>query len=111
MSKARDVQTTLPQVNISTGAVTPGSNGKGLVVGGDFNWYNPSTTNTCTVSTPTDANSKWFVTSDGKNSVAVGPLATQTVTAELESVGLGWTYGDTCTQSVTDPKIPVGAAM
>ena len=30
--------------------------------------------------------------------------------ALLESTGEGWTYGDTCDRTVSNPHIPVGAA-
>ena len=61
MRNTREDPPTLAKVNISTGAVTPDSNGDGLIVGNHFHWYNPNTSGpNCSITCPTDPKLAWF---------------------------------------------------
>ena len=107
MRNTREDPTTLAKVNISTGAVTPDSNGDGLIVGNHFHWYNPNTSGpNCSITCPTDPTLAWF----SPNPSSVPANGTLKAEALLESTIEGWTYGDTCNRTVSNPHIPVGAA-
>ncbi|MGB7601703.1 MAG: hypothetical protein WBM24_15450 [Candidatus Sulfotelmatobacter sp.] len=99
--------TTLAQVNISTGAITPDSNGDGLKAGNHFNWYNPNLSGgNCSISCSTDPTLEWFT----PNPSPVPPNGTLKAMAELPSTGLGWTYADSCNRVVSNPHVPVSSS-
>ena len=97
---------TMPQVDISTGIVTPGPNG-GVTVDQQFQWVNNSSS-TCTITAP--AGSAWFSPSPCTVNPYNSAPNTGVVTALLENETPGWTYLDSCPQTVTNPHIPVGGA-
>ncbi len=102
MSKADVV---VASIDLATGTITFNPGHSIIVVGNQFNWTTGASGN-ITVSTPTG--SAWF--SPNSNSFT-GP-GSVTVTAELASVGLGWTYNVTgLNRGGNNPKIPIGSHM
>ncbi len=105
MSKPAAVPT-MPQVDISTGAVTDGPNG-GVTVSEQFQWINASS-NTCIITAPANpVDGPWFSGSPCTVNAHNAAPNTGIVTALLEGE---WTFGDTCNRRITNPKVPVGGA-
>ncbi|MFZ0201953.1 MAG: hypothetical protein WB523_02170 [Candidatus Sulfotelmatobacter sp.] len=103
MSKPANVPS-MPQVDISTGAVTDGPNG-GVTVNEQFQWINASS-NSCIITAPANpVGGPWFSGSPCTVNANNAPPNKGIVTALLEG---DWTFGDTCNRRITNPKVPVG---
>jgi hypothetical protein len=89
-------------IDLATGTITFVPGHTIIVVGNEFNWTTNASGN-ITVSTPTG--SAWF-TPSSKSFTGPGSV---TVTAAMESVGVGWTYNVTgLNRGGSNPHIPIG---